>query len=349
MYSDQKMLFITGASRSGTTLMSFILRNQADIVGLNELQYFGEFWDPRSESQLDAERAKLAVATLFARQRQSVFIGRPLPEDMDRAEALLRSLDEKSRTPAELFAAAVHQLAVDAGKTVPCEQTPRNIFYAEALLKLYPNAYVIHMMRDPRAVMASQKQRWKRRRNATDKRSVPRSHTMRTWINYHPYTMARLWRGASAIVRRLRTHPRFSVVRFEDLLGNPEATLRDLCERVRMDYDPAMQNVGQINSSHQSSVGGARKGFHRDAIDKWKTELSPTEISITERYCGSLMEDFGYPVQAAGKKRWYGEFQYRLSYPLHIVGVLMVNPRRALIQVRALLSKFGSGGPQSVA
>ena len=47
MYTDQKMLFITGASRSGTTLMSFILRNHADIVGLNELQYFGEFWDPR--------------------------------------------------------------------------------------------------------------------------------------------------------------------------------------------------------------------------------------------------------------------------------------------------------------
>ena len=347
MYSDQKMLFITGASRSGTTLMSVILRNHADIVGLNELQYFGEFWDPRSDSTLDAERAKLAVATIFARQRQGINVARPISEDINRAEALLRSLNEKSRDPSELFAASVHQLAMESGKAIPCEQTPRNVFYAEALLDLYPNAYVIHMMRDPRAVMASQKHRWKRRRNATNKSAVPRSHTLRTWVNYHPYTVARLWRGASAIARQLQNHPRLSVVRFEDLLESPEATMRDLCERIHIDYEPAMLDVGQINSSHQSSVGGARKGLHKDAIDKWKTELLPAEISITERYCGLLMENFGYRVQEAVKESWFRELRYRLSYPLHIAGVFMVNPRRALIQMRAILSKFGSSGSQT--
>ncbi len=347
MNSDQKMLFITGASRSGTTLMSFILRNQSDIHGLRELQYFGEFWDPRSVSTLGVHQAKLALATLFARQREGINVARPNFEDANRAEALLNAMNEKSRDPGELFATAVHQLAIESGKTIPCEQTPRNIFYAEALLKLYPNSYVIHMMRDPRAVMASQKQRWKRRRNATNKDAVPRSHTLRTWMNYHPYTVAKLWRGASAIARQLQNHPRFTVLRFEDLLERPEVTVRDLCERIHVDYEPAMLDVSQINSSHQSSVGGARKGLHRDAIDKWKTELLPAETSITERYCGSLMEGFGYTAQKAVSGIWYTELRYRLSYPLHIAGVFMVNPRRALIQVRALLSKLGSGGSQT--
>ena len=170
---------------------------------------------------------------------------------------------------------------------------------------------------------------------------------MRTWVNYHPYTVARLWRGASAIARQLQNHPRLSVVRFEDLLESPEATMRDLCERIHIDYEPAMLDVGQINSSHQSSVGGARKGLHKDAIDKWKTELLPAEISITERYCGSLMENFGYRVQEAVKESWCRELRYRFSYSWHIAGVFMVNPRRALIQMRAVLSKFGSSGSQT--
>ena len=67
-----------------------------------------------------------------------------------------------------VFAAAVHQLAQAAGKSIPCEQTPRYIFYARALLEIYPTAQIVHMVRDPRAVMASQKMRWQRRRLAAD-------------------------------------------------------------------------------------------------------------------------------------------------------------------------------------
>ena len=346
-YSDNKMLFITGASRSGTTLMSFILRNHTDIAGLNELQFFGEFWDPRSDKELDAERIKLALATVFSRQRQGINVASPGTEDFARAETLLNSMKLETLNPAEHIAAAMQQLAADLGKSIPCEQTPRYIFYAEALLKHYPNSYVIHMMRDPRAVMASQKQRWRLRQNAKNKSSVPISHTLRTWINYHPYTVARLWRGASDIAWRLRNHPRFTTVRFEDLLTMPEQTLRLLCERINIDYQPALQDVGQINSSHQSSVEGARKGLHKDAIDKWKTELMQSEISITEKYCGTLMRSFGYDIDKAKNDNWLGELRYRLSYPLHIAGVLVVNPRRAFIQTRALLKKFQSNDTSS--
>ena len=70
-------------------------------------------------------------------------------------------------------------------------------------------------------------------------------------------------------------------------------------------------------------------------------------MSITEKYCGTLMRSFGYDIDKAKNDNWLGELRYRLSYPLHIAGVLVVNPRRAFIQTRALLKKFQSNDTSS--
>ncbi|MEZ5023384.1 MAG: sulfotransferase [Chitinophagales bacterium] len=43
-------------------------------------------------------------------------------------------------------------------KQFPCEKTPQNVFYLKEILDIYPNGRVINMIRDPRAVMLSQKE-----------------------------------------------------------------------------------------------------------------------------------------------------------------------------------------------
>jgi len=328
--------------------MSFILRNHVDIAGLRELQYFGEYWDPRSPgSALRGVGNEEAVSAMFARQRRGILSAKPEEEDVEKARALLESPGQKDLDPGELFAATVHELATELGKTIPCEQTPRNIFYAESLLELFPNAHVIHMLRDPRAVMASQKQRWKRRKNATNKSGFPLSQTLRVWVNYHPFTVARLWRSASRIAKKLENKSRFTVVRFEDLLEAPEKTISGLCEQIGVDYDPGLLDVGQINSSHQSSVGGARRGLQKDAINKWQEELSRGEVSIAERICGEYMGAFGYASRDYADSGDTGELRYKLSYPLHLAGVFLVNPRRAWIQLRAVLNRAKFSRPRS--
>ena len=48
-------------------------------------------------------------------------------------------------------------------KSIPCDQTPRNIFYIKEILELYPTSKIINMVRDPRDVLLSQKLKWRRR------------------------------------------------------------------------------------------------------------------------------------------------------------------------------------------
>lgn len=335
---ERKLIFVTGASRSGTTLLSFVLRNHSDVLGLKELQYFGQAWDPRDrQRKFSRSQSIAAAAAIYACQEHGILSARILPAHRLAATRLVDGLGHGTEDPAVLFAAAVHQLAQAAGKSIPCEQTPRYIFYARALLEIYPSAQVVHMVRDPRAVMASQKMRWQRRRLAADGVKVPRSQSLRVWVNYHPYTVARLWSQATGAALALAPHPRVTLIRFEDLLQNPETTVRHLCARLGLNFDEKMLDVGQINSSHQSSAGGARRGLHTAAIDTWRQVLSPTETAIAERRCGALMSRFGYQSSATAARSLFGELGHRLSYFLHLGGVLLVNPRRAMVQAKALL------------
>jgi hypothetical protein len=334
----QPILFITGASRSGTTLLSFVLRNHSSVLGLKELHYFGRVCDPRAGwRHFSQKRAIEVAADMLARQEQgalSYVIG---PEHRREAAAIVAALGPAGTDPVELFAAVANELAASGGKSIACEQTPRNIFYARALLKLYPEAHVIHMIRDPRAVMASQKKRWQRRRLSRTAARMPRYESLRTWVNYHPYTIARLWMRATAEALRLKAHPRVTLVRFEDLLREPEATVRRICERIGIGYEPGMLDVGQVNSSHQSSVGGMRRGLHSDAIDIWQDVLSPAEVHISERMCAPLMGRLGYEPLALRGVMWPAKAWYRFSYIAHLSGVLLVNPSRAYVQGRALM------------
>lgn len=337
MSSDlQALIFVTGASRSGTTLMSVVLGKNSRVLCMNETHFFGDCWDPRSTETLDANALEAATARLVARLERGILKAQVNKDDHQKAQSLLANLPSSQRNPADVYRAIVTKAARDAGKEIPCEQTPRNIFYASRLLELYPDARIVHMIRDPRAVMASQKKRWRRRQLATVK--LPFYHTIRVWANYHPTTMSQLWRRATLQARKLQSEnpQRFLTVRFEDLLREPEPTVRKVCDFLGIAFDPGMLNVGQINSSHQSSVGGARPGLNQGAIDAWREVLSPGEIAITEQVCGAEMQSCGYNMDAPQGAGLATRTYYGLTYLFHAVSVAATNPRRALIQFKAV-------------
>jgi hypothetical protein len=78
--TDRKLIVITGASRSGTTLLSFILRNNEQVFGLKELHFFGDIWNPEYPAP-KVSPAKLidAVSIVFARQHYGVMEARIRP------------------------------------------------------------------------------------------------------------------------------------------------------------------------------------------------------------------------------------------------------------------------------
>lgn len=328
------LIFVTGASRSGTTMLARMLGKHSAILAFDELHYFGSLWDPfDTDTEVSAPELSELAATLLARHNNGLWGGQPTEVESAWGRRLVRELPAELCTPAGLFGAVAQRLAGDAGKTWACEQTPRNIFYARRLLELYPNAHVMHIVRDPRAVLASQKNRWKLRRLGAQ--HLPMSEMLRNRINYHPITMSQLWMKATEEAARMLDHPRFTLVRFEDLAAEPEAGARRLCGALDLPFEPDMLDVprwGSSNVTHSSES----KGISGDVLDQWRNSLTRGEALICEKITERMMRRFDYQPEFLGRSGVWSTLPSLLSYPLHVAGVVAINPGRALVQLKAL-------------
>jgi hypothetical protein len=91
-------------------------------------------------------------------------------------------------------------------------------------------------------------------------------------------------------------------LRYEDLVAEPETWVRRLSEHVGVEFVPAMLEVERANTSFVQEQGGAprRRGIFSTSAERWRTELTPTEIWIGERICGDVMRPLGYETSANG-------------------------------------------------
>ena len=184
-------------------MLNRVLGAHENILGMNELHYFGDIWNPADNKPLNDEDAVRLASWILARQVNGIWGKKPGLVETQKAEELLRALSGDV-TGMDVYAHVVASFATQAGKRIACEQTPRNVFYAGHILEKQKNAKVIQLIRDPRAVIASQKNRWKRKKLGGT--NTPWSEVVRVWMNYHPYTMTKLWMKAANAGEALKGH-----------------------------------------------------------------------------------------------------------------------------------------------
>jgi omega-hydroxy-beta-dihydromenaquinone-9 sulfotransferase len=330
------MIFVTGASRSGTTMLSRMLGQHSRIADLKELHCFGDLVDPdRLQAHIGREEAIRLSTRLIARNKRDVW-GSVLDQDRTEAEQLWQGIADNSLPTSQVISLTLEHLAARQGKTIACEQTPRNIFYAGPLLNNYPDLRIVHIVRDPRDVLASQKNRWKRKRLGGD--NIPYSEIVRVWFNYHPYTIGKLWAKATSLALQHQEHTRFFLLRFEDIIASPESELRKLCSFLDIPFEDAMLNIPQVGSSHRSNTD-QQTGVAQSSLNQWVENLTSGEVFICERITKPLMQALDYSPSAGASAISPSVIAQALKYPLHVAGVLVANPRRAWIQLQAVLGK----------
>lgn len=292
------LIFVVGNSRSGTTMMGRILGGHPSIFTFGELHFFEQLWSPadgaRHLSRTEAERL---AARLLCIQREGYLNNQGAPERFyEEAAELVASIKPETMTPAKVFEAFLFYETARTGKMIPCDQTPRNVFYIGEVLRLYPEARVISMVRDPRDVLLSQKKKWKRR--FLGARGIPLRESFRSWANYHPVTISKLWSSSVRAADGFSDDDRVYSLRFEDLLADPKGEVGRLCEFADISFDKSMLDVPQVGSS-SGLDRPERRGINQDRASSWqKGGLSPTEIFLCQRITGALMKRHGYvPVE----------------------------------------------------
>lgn len=289
-------VFVVGNSRSGTTMMGRILGGHPLVFTLGELHFFEQLWSSGETGDRVSEDEAIRLASrLLCIQRDGYLRqGDPL---RFRAEAreLLRSGPPRALSAAGVFERFLLHEAAKNGKTVPCDQTPRNVFYIGEILRLYPRARVINMVRDPRDVLLSQKRKWKRRFLGAS--GIPLKEALRAWVNYHPVVISKLWNASVRSADRFADHARVHSLRFEDLLADPEGEIGTVCEFLGISFEQSLLEVPQVGSS-SGLDHPERRGIARDRAGSWKKGgLSAAEVFLCQKVTGRLMRRYGYPVK----------------------------------------------------
>lgn len=317
----ENCIFVVGNSRSGTTMMARILGNHPHVFTFQELHFFDELMpSAKVDDPLNKELVAKLYATLMSIQRNGYFGSRNIVPLLKEAG--------KMPTPSsfgELYRNFLYNETLNNGRMIPCEHTPQNIFVLPELLSLFPYGKIILMVRDPRAVLLSQKFKWKRRGFSGGK--IPFMESLRSRINYHPLLISRIWKAAMGEVEKYRNHPQMKVVLYEQLVANPEAVIRDVCRFAGLDYSPSLLDVPVTGSSVGPDVEDNR-GIKVSNTDHWREGgLSDTEIFICQQQNKELMGVFGYeilPVHPSALSRAVLAF----SLPFRVILAALFNLKR---------------------
>ena len=317
-------IFIAGNSRSGTTMMSRILGNHPDVFSFQELHFFDELIPAaNSDSKLEHFPSVKLYATLCSIQRKGYFGDHKPTPFMKEAEQVF-GLPGKHSVIQIYKNFLINETSAN-GKSIPCEQTPQNIFSLEEILKSIDDSRIIVMVRDPREVLLSQKFKYKRRKLSGGK--IPVWESIRSRINYHPVTISKIWHAAVQQGLRFSGDKRVMQIKYEDFLQNPVQVMREICTHVNISYSDNLLDIPIVGSSNKSDSGNKR-GIDSNKTGNWdKGGLNKTEIAICENINHNLMQQLGYPL-SNNKAALILLMWYYILLPFKLALALLFNLRR---------------------
>lgn len=319
------MIFVVGNSRSGTTMMARILGKNPSVFMFEELHFFEQLWQPTIEQQiLPSPEAVFIFAKLLNTQKHGYYNQQDLKPFLGHSEEILAN---KRFTGPQLYSLFIQHTLQEKQKQISCDHTPRNVYYLNALQRLYPEAKFINMVRDPRDVLLSQKNRWQRRR--LDKGKTPLFHTLRTWAGYHPVTISLMWRSGIMAVLSLEKDDNLRVIKFENLVNLPNEAVKDICNFLKIPFQEQMLQVPQIGSSNRADSSQA-KGIDSAVVGKWKlpkSGLRKEEVYLCQLINGNQMKQLGYKY-AEVKPNWLLVFYFFVTWIFKSTIAVMLNFHR---------------------
>jgi hypothetical protein len=279
----RRPIFIVGIGRSGTTLLRLMLHHHPRIAIPYESHFIIKYPEKLATYGDLAERANMArlVDDLLREPMVAMW-----DHTFDR-ERLLASIAEP--TLAAALDALYGQYATAHGK----ERWGDKSDYLERLdviNAIFPCAQFIHIIRDGR--------------------DVARSVLKLPWGPDDIIRAAEWWNDHVWVARRMGAilgPTRYTEVRYEALVANPEGELRRLCSFIGEDYAPEML---QYHSTSASAIPDERRGQHQrvdgppdpSRASSWRREMHPYDQALFHKFGGRMLGELGYeipPVQVS--------------------------------------------------
>ena len=290
-------VIVLGCPRSGTTLLQVMLHSHHRLAIAPETKFllrayrrrlrFGDLRDPAN---------RRALGEFIVRAKFFERLG------LD-PQAAIREVVAAPPTFGSAVGAVLRAYAERFDRPRWGEKRPGYNRHIDMVMRLFPDAHLVHVVRDPRDCVASLKRvPWWRH-------GVP--HSVSAWAQSVDYVedAARRW----PVTR----------VHYERLVADPERELRALCAALGEEYDPAMavpERLAPEVVPERPWHGRAQGAPSAEPVGRWRRQLEPWEAALCETVLATRMRKLGYELTGAGRApaRQLGRYAYvQTSRKLH--------------------------------
>jgi len=258
-------VFIVGMPRSGTTLIQGILCNTEKYFAIPETHFFSRVAYGLSENLNEQDRRKIFRAL---REKSRI--------DVDN-KILLQLNSQK-----EVFEYVIGNFNKQNQDTF-LEKTPRHVFFYSKILKYYPSAKFICMIREPKNVVSSQ---------ITNTR-IERKSIIR---------LSFLYNKIAAAILSIRSNSNVFMIKYEDLTKEPEPILEQTFNFLDIPFTAKFVDKvaapPEIVAAHEfwKNKNIRQETIQKNDADKWQNTLSAAEADMVNFFTRSRAAKFGYSL-----------------------------------------------------
>ena len=260
-YLGDNLIFIISLPRSGSTLLQRVLGGHDEVVTSSE---------PWIMLHPVYGRRDKGITTEYSADWAALGVNEFLEHYTDGPDVY----DDGIRA----FANTIYSNAIQkGGGTRFIDKTPRYVMIIDELLRLFPEAKFIFLIRNPLAVLSS---------------------IVNTQIAHDLWTLERfsdeLLAGPAAILGAIeKLGDKAITVRYEDFVMAPEKSLEHVCSLLELNYEPGMLEYD--NSAEIAGFMQDRTGIHQHSrpeksrTESWRDLLSdPQQLHFAQSYLLAL-------------------------------------------------------------
>lgn len=265
-------IFLVGCPRSGTTWLQAMLSAHPHIRTGPETHFFESFRGVEKHFLSSSAGRKVGLSSYL-------------------------SEEQFYTTMADCFWQVVSTLPAPSGPTIYfLEKTPQHGLYADFILRTFPSARFIHLIRDGREVAASL------------------LRVSKSWgVDWAPKTIIQaimFWKNhvlaARGISRKVQNPRQYIETRYEDLLQNPEYELTRLWNWLELQNDETLVSVAVDSNSMDTIKKTAHpfpaipKGDYPEGFINSSSSISVETSSrrvnriLADVFAGEILMELGY-------------------------------------------------------
>lgn len=300
-------IFIVGSHRTGSTLWHNVIAMCPGVMRLTDPRFLSDKAHKDFRYFLKSQVGDLAVDENVDRMIELCFARTNLPgldstfwrfeniqaaNDPELRQAISRRIKQSDRSLGAIARIFIEEITRFSGCDRACVKFPVDIGHIPELLAWFPDCRIMHITRDPRALAMS------KTNDPSGTAIRVRQHPRLTWLiqKLSLWLIIAQYRRTARVHHRFQHLPNYKLFCYEDLLAEPERTLKELCQFIDVEFTDDLLHPERGVHEHQPSslTGKQRKAFDASAAVRWQMVMPATDKWLVTTLTKRSMRRLGY-------------------------------------------------------